>query len=166
MSDLILNNGITEAEFRRVFPLPYNVVALSPWEAMRAGKNDYMDTTYWRYVTPFQFVSDRFDATIEAPAGTITDFASVPHVFRNLVDDDCPQILYASSPHDELFRCLGKLPCGKVLTFEMCNRVLIDGMWKCGANKIQRFEVYEAVMTVGKHIWNEYARRSDPSRIV
>lgn len=152
MNPLILSNKITEEEYSKRFPLPFVVSALNPWEAARKSLSP--DRTWWKFSSPFSYVSDRF-GRIDIEAGFITDFASIPPALRSKIDDDSPEMLRASAPHDKLFSTKGVIPhSGKILTFTECNQLLTEAMYYCGASGLLRAEVFAAVELFGKSHWN------------
>ena len=153
MTPFVLHNDITAEAFAHRFPLPYVVWALSPWQARDCGLD--LAVQQWRYVQRFGYLSDTY-GWIEIEAGRITDFASIPRGLQNLLQNDSPQILLASGPHDKLFETLGETrPGGPVLTFEQCNKLLVEAMYYLGATDLQRWAVFEAVQTGGKSLWNK-----------
>lgn len=151
-----------ETDFLKRFPRLFVVRALSRWEARRAG---YMeDKTYWQYVSPFEFVSTLWGPII-IPTGFVTDFASVPKFLHGLYDDDCPILLYPSAPHDLLFTLRsdgtrGWLEDGRQLTLRQVNSVLCEAMEVCGANVVDRGNVFAAVQIANQHIEHQF--RSSP----
>ena len=92
--------SVSEAEFKKRFPLPYRVESVSLYEAARQGWAT--DRSYWQFLDKFQYVSPKW-GTIEVPKGFYTDFASVPPQIHSVIDDDSPDILLPSAPHDFLF---------------------------------------------------------------
>ena len=149
-TELILHNNISEADFLARFPDPYCVKALIPWEAHRAGLNHKIQQ--WRFTSNFRYYSDRF-GWITIPAGTVTDFASIPRFARSIIDDDSPTILFGSAPHDRLF-AVPFTDSGRELTLREVNQVLLEAMWYCGAGRAERAAVFAAVQSGGAVIWN------------
>ncbi len=161
---MILHNNITEEAFKRAFPQPFVVRALSPWEALRAGKS--LDRTNWRYVQTFDYLSDRF-GLIRQDAENITDFASVPLGLHGLnrarYDDDSPLMLYPSGPHDLLFQqrpdgTRGWLPDGRQLSLSQVNFVYVEAMWYCGATANERAEIYAALEVGNLGLKHQFAQ--------
>ena len=172
MSDLVLNNGVTEAAFLARFPLPYCTRALTPWEAQRLG----LDPTeqQWIFTAPFTYISDRF-GPITTPVQDTSDGASVPDRLQSVVGRTDEKILFASAPHDHLYENLGLtdqpldaktlellaaqglLAPGQVtrrLTKEQCDELICEAMFYLGADKELRSEVMFAISVGGKTIWN------------
>ena len=96
--------SVSEAEFKKRFPLPYRVEAVTIYEAARQGWET--DRSYWQFLEKFQYVSPKW-GTIEVPKGFYTDFASAPPQMHSIIDDDSPIILFPSAPHDFLFTSPG-----------------------------------------------------------
>lgn len=152
--------GVSEAEFKKRFPLPYKVEAVTIYEAQR--QKWATDRSYWQFLDPFQYVSARW-GPIDIPKGFYTDFASVPPGLHSIIDDDSPIILFPSAPHDFLFTkrksdgTRGWLPHGKQLTLHQVNEVLTEAMAICGANFVTRQLVFSAVEFANQGIRNEFA---------
>src|SRR5947209_7585257 len=88
-----LRNNVSEADFRKHFPLPFKVRALNVFEALKLGYSTSI--TFLEYLEPFEFVSDKW-GSIVIPTGFLTDFASVPSQLHSIYDDDSPILLYPS----------------------------------------------------------------------
>jgi Protein of unknown function (DUF1353) len=101
---------------------------------------------------PFGFHSDKHGMII-VPAGFITDFASVPKMAKWFVDDDDPDILLGSLPHDLLYTKQGKLDDGRQLTRYDCDCVLREAMLCCGAPRYKVNIVFAAVRVGGGSHW-------------
>lgn len=148
---LVLRNGITQAMFLQHFPLPFVVRALTPWEARDKGLD--WSRTWWEFVKPFAYVSDRF-GRVDIAEGTITDFASSPSQLKSVVDDDSPTILFASAPHDKAFEAGGVLPSGREITFSEANELLTEAMYYCGSEASERAVVRLIVERFGGEHWS------------
>lgn len=152
--------GVPEAEFLKHFPLPYNVQAVTIYEAARQGW--VTDRSYWQFVHPFQYVSAKW-GSIDIPKDFYTDFASVPPKLHSIIDDDSPIILFPSAPHDFLFTkrtsdgTRGWLPSGKQLSLSEVNRILTEAMAICGADFLTRELVFSAVEVANQGIRHEFA---------
>jgi len=152
--------SVPETKFKKRFPLPYRVKAVTIYEAQRQGWET--DRTYWQFLEKFQYVSPKW-GTIEIPKGFYTDFASVPPQLHSIIDDDSPIILFPSAPHDFLFTkrpsdgTRGWLPSGKQLTLTEVNHVLTEAMSFCGANMLTRNVVLAAVELANESIRHEFA---------
>jgi hypothetical protein len=104
----------------------------------------------------YQLVDDFiFDSEIvgrvTVPAGFVTDFASVPTASKWFVDDDSPQILFASVIHDHLYSPHASVDC----TRSQADAVLAEGMALCGASYFQRKVILLAVRTAGGSHWKK-----------
>ena len=150
--------SVPETEFKKLFPLPYRVEAVTIYEAARQGWAT--DRSYWQFLDKFQYVSPTW-GTIEIPKGFYTDFASVPPQVHSIIDDDSPIILFPSAPHDFLFtkrpgeRTRGWIK-NKQLTLSEVNHVLTEAMSFCGANIFTRNIVLAAVEVANQGIKNEF----------
>jgi hypothetical protein len=152
--------SVSEAEFKKRFPLPYRVESVSLYEAVRQGWAT--DRSYWQFLDKFQYLSPKW-GTIEVPKGFYTDFASVPPQIHSVIDDDSPDILLPSAPHDFLFTrrpgdgTRGWISKTKQLTLNEVNHVLTEAMTFCGANVLTRNVVFAAVELANQGIRNEFA---------
>ena len=152
--------SVSEAEFKKRFPLPYRVESVTIYEAARQGWPT--DRSYWQFLDKFQYVSPKW-GTIEVPKGFYTDFASVPPQIHSVIDDDSPVILFPSAPHDFLFTkrpsdgTRGWVSKTKQLTLNEVNHVLTEAMSFCGANLLTRNVVFAAVELANQGIRNEFA---------
>src|SRR5438105_773691 len=79
--------SVPETEFKKRFPLPYRVQAVTIYEAERKGW--VTDRSYWQFLEPFRYVSPKWGA-IDIPKAFVTDFASVPPKLHSIIDDDSP----------------------------------------------------------------------------
>lgn len=93
---------------------------------------------------PFAFISKEH-GELTVPRGFFTDFGSVPDFSRAIIDDDDPDLLYGSLPHDMLYHLKGKLADGRVLTRLQADNVLREAMRACGAPELKIAYVYHAV---------------------
>jgi len=152
--------SVPEAKFKKRFPLPYQVQAVTIYEAARHGWAT--DRSYWQFLAPFQYVSPKW-GLIDIPKEFYTDFASVPPSLHSIIDDDSPIILFPSAPHDFLFTkrdedgTRGWVSKTKQLTLTEVNRVLTEAMSFCGANLLTRELVFNAVELANQGIRDEFA---------
>jgi len=152
--------SVPETEFKKRFPLPYQVQAVTIYEASRQGWA--IDRSYWQFLAPFQYVSPTW-GPINIPMDFYTDFASVPPSLHSIIDDDSPIILFPSAPHDFLFTkrdedgTRGWISKTKQLTLTEVNRVLTEAMSFCGANLLTRELVFNAVELANQGIRDEFA---------
>jgi hypothetical protein len=152
--------SVSETEFKKRFPLPYQVQAVTIYEAARQGWAT--DRSYWQFLNAFRYVSPKW-GPIEIPKEFYTDFASVPPALHSIIDDDSPIILFPSAPHDFLFTkrdedgTRGWISNTKQLTLTEVNRVLTEAMSFCGANLFTRELVFNAVELANQGIRDEFA---------
>ena len=152
--------SVSETEFKKRFPLPYQVQAVTIYEAARKGWAT--DRSYWQFLSPFKYVSPKW-GPIDIPKDFYTDFASVPPALHSIIDDDSPIILFPSAPHDFLFTkrdedgTRGWISKTKQLTLTEVNRVLTEAMSFCGANLFTRELVFNAVELANEGIRDEFA---------
>lgn len=152
--------SVSETDFKKVFPSPYQVRAVTIYEAAKQGW--VTDRSYWQFLAPFQYVSPKW-GPINIPKDFYTDFASVPPSLHSIIDDDSPIILFPSAPHDFLFTkraqdgTRGWISNTKQLTLTQVNRVLTEAMSFCGANLLTRELVFNAVELANQGIRGEFA---------
>lgn len=157
---LAFKPAVSEKEFLTHFPLPYEVRAVTIYEAQNQGW--ITDRSYWQYLEPFRYVSEQW-GPIDIPKGSYTDFASVPPRLHSIIDDDSPIILFPSSPHDFLFNkradkknTRGWINDSKQLSLTEVNQVLTEAMAICGANFLIRNLVFAAVEVANENIRGEF----------
>jgi Protein of unknown function (DUF1353) len=157
---LAFEPSVPETEFKKRFPLPFQVRAVTIYEAERNGWAT--DRSYWQFLAPFQYVSPK-SGPIDIPKDFYTDFASVPPSLHSIIDDDSPIILFPSAPHDFLFTkrdedgTRGWISKTKQLSLTEVNRVLTEAMSFCGANFPTRELVFNAVELANEGIRDEFA---------
>lgn len=123
--------------------------ALAPSELKARG----LSKQNYSLVADLAYESDAF-GPIVIPAGTVTDFASVPRIAYTYISPESPAILYASVVHDYLYGVHGKLPLRR-LTRAECDWVLREAMLICGARPTQAWLVYKAVRLFGGSHWKD-----------
>jgi len=152
--------SVPETEFKKRFPSPFKVQAVTIYEAKRNGWAT--DRSYWQFLASFRYVSPTW-GPINIQKGFYTDFASVPPSLHSIIDDDSPIILFPSAPHDFLFTkrdedgTRGWISKTKQLTLTEVNRVLTEAMSYCGANFLTRELVFNAVELANQGIRDEFA---------
>jgi hypothetical protein len=152
--------SVSETEFKKRFPSPFRVEAVTIYEAKRKGWAT--DRSYWQFLAGFRYVSPKW-GPIKIPKGFYTDFASVPPSLHSIIDDDSPIILFPSAPHDFLFTkrdqdgTRGWISQTKQLTLTEVNRALTEAMSFCGANFATRELVFSAVELANEGIRDEFA---------
>ncbi|MFL0802435.1 MAG: DUF1353 domain-containing protein [Agarilytica sp.] len=101
-------------------------------------------------VTPCIYFSE-LKGRIEVTQGLITDFASIPRVFRALVSVNGKHRL-AAVVHDFLYMKKGVLP-DQNLDRSMCDRVFLEAMKVSGVPFWKRHLMYRAVRVGGWVHW-------------
>jgi len=144
---------------RAAFPVPLLLSATPRWEI----KSDWLGLRVQLFTLEqdFLFQSAQWGA-IRVPLGFTTDFGSVPAVAKSLIDDDDPDLLFASIIHDWLYNrqgCVGDWP----LTRLDCDAVLGEAMRASGAPGWKVALVVGAVRIGGWLAWNE---KPDPKEIL
>ncbi len=122
------------------FPVSLVIRALPP-EACPGGRQLYA------LERDFIFQSVAF-GSITAPAGLLTDFASVPRLVWAYLSPEDPCILYGSIIHDYLYQRGGRLPLRR-LTRAEADAVLREAMLDCGARPAQAAIVHAALRLFG-----------------
>lgn len=96
----------------------------------------------------------RKDVHVTIPAGTFTDFASIPRLFRWLIPVNgrhrLPAIL-----HDYLYGSGGELPCGVQYTREEADQEFYTAMRHQGVRRLKALVMYRAVRVFGGLFWRE-----------
>jgi hypothetical protein len=100
---------------------------------------------HWRVLTPFSYKIDE-ESWVTIPRGYLTDGASVPRLFWNMIP---PWGIYgqAAVVHDLLCEYLSVVRNGKIvnITRAECDRVLNQAMQNLGVPTLQRWMIYSAV---------------------
>jgi hypothetical protein len=152
--------SVPETEFKKRFPSPFRVRAVTIYEAKKNGWAT--DRSYWQFLAPFRYVSPKW-GPITIPKTFYTDFASVPPILHSIIDDDSPIILFPSAPHDFLFTkrdedgTRGWISKMKQLTLTQVNEVLKEAMSFCGANPWTQDLVFSAVELANEDIRDQFA---------
>ncbi len=130
-----------------MFLTPLVVVAVMPHEIDRG------DSQLWILREDRQYRSALFGDII-VPAGYTTDFASIPSLFKNYMDDDAPGIVSPATVHDWLYTQAGQLPDGRAYSRELADKILIEGMESTGHSRLdQRTVVFRIVRLFGASHW-------------
>lgn len=111
------------------------------------GKQQYM------LVEDFHYTSSAF-GPITAPAGMVTDFASVPRLVWTYLSPEDPCILFGSLIHDFLYAVNGRLAL-RTLTRAECDEVLREAMLASGARSTQAAVVYRCLRMFGGGHWKK-----------
>lgn len=123
------------------FPAPLIIRALPPAACDDGRRQQYV------LEQDFAFLSTAF-GPITAPAGMLTDFASVPRLVWTYLSPEDPCILYGSIIHDWLYQQGGRLPLRR-LTRAECDAVLREAMLASGARPTQAAVVYRVLRLFG-----------------
>jgi hypothetical protein len=94
--------------------------------------------------SPFAFISETI-GRIEVGIGFLTDFGSVPTFGKSIIDDDSPDLLFASICHDDLYHRRGLLDDGRQITRAQADEMLREAMLASGAPEHVAWLVYNAV---------------------
>jgi hypothetical protein len=97
-------------------------------------------THYFRYCNPEHPI-------ITVPCGSLTDGASIPRVFHNIMGPYGPWFR-AAVIHDYLYSLQSNKYC-KAITREMADRIFLDAMINCGVDWLTRTAIYRAVRMFG-----------------
>lgn len=119
-------------------------------------KDRKSDRQIYRLEADFAYQSERF-GIIVVPAGTETDFASIPRAVWNIVDPEDPIMLMPSVPHDWGYQNGGLLQ-SQTMTRQHLDELLVEMMVTQGAGPIIRKLVYGCVRTFGGSHWTEPKR--------
>lgn len=95
---------------------------------------------HWRLNKPFQYIS-KSNGTITAEAGFVTNFASVPRAFRNIIQqwgDHGP----ASIIHDKMYEI-------SMFSRKTCDKIFLEAMKYSGVNFAKRQLMYRLVRIFG-----------------
>lgn len=110
------------------------------------------DVRLFELTLPFIGVIGSSAFTIQT--GFVTDFASVPKLFQNVITNDDPDILRPSIVHDWLYQH-GGAPPGTAFAFTraQADAILREAMAACGASWHRRWTVWAAVRLGGTRAW-------------
>ena len=103
------------------------------------------DGVNWEVYNPFDYQSDILDITISIAKGFISDGASIPRIFWNILDPTGPYF-QAAVVHDYLYRC-------QRLTRHQSDAVLLEGMWVLHCKFREYFIIYVMVRLFGWYAW-------------
>lgn len=123
------------------FPFPLVVRALPPEQC--AGNRQRYELE-----RDFLYLSPAF-GTFTAPAGMLTDFASVPRLVWSYLSPEDPCILYGSIIHDLLYQRGGRLE-HRTYTRAECDAVLREAMLACRARPTQAAVVHRVLRLFGE----------------
>lgn len=122
------------------------------------------DGRHWRLLEPcvYHLKTADGDEWVEAPAGFVTDFGSIPRPLWSLPGLS-PHGTWrrAYVIHDKLFKApvVRTATSARPCSFTEANGILREGMDVLGAPWILRQIVWSAVMTGGRLAWNRERRK-------
>lgn len=125
--------------------------SLSIAELAKAGSPDKQ---LYELLEDFGYESDKLGFNVTAPAGLITDYASIPRAVWNIISPEDPRIGWGSVIHDVLYKQQGKLLDGRTVNREQADAVLRECMEVNGAGGWIRHSVYWALRAGGGHAWD------------
>lgn len=125
--------------------------SLSVAELARAGSPNKQ---LYELLENFSYESDKLGFVVTAPAGMVTDFASIPRPVWNIIDPEDPRIGWGSVIHDILYKLQGDMGGGlPVVSREQADATLRECMEVCGASGWIRHSVYWALRAGGGKAW-------------
>ena len=101
-----------------------------------------IDDKYWEVMEDYYYKTSR--GVIRVPKGFRTDYASVPRIFRNIINS-YGKHGRAAVVHDWLY----SNQCEIDITREEADKVFLEIMKECGVNKIKRNLMYRMVRMFG-----------------
>lgn len=110
------------------------------------------DGVNWEVYNPFDYQSDTLDTTISIAKGFITDGASIPRIFWNILDPTGPYF-QAAVVHDYLYRC-------QKFTRHQSDDVLLEGMWVLNCKFREYCVIYVMVRLFGWNAWKRDGKRA------
>ncbi len=113
----------------------------------------------WRVEEPFEYrIGDETSSeVIIVPIGFVTDFASIPQIFWNILP---PWGTYGKAAviHDMLYKSQGII--GKYsYTRKQCDQILLEAMTVLNVPKFTRWLIYNAVRWFGGAAWKTDAKK-------
>lgn len=114
---------------------------------------EYIDGRLWKLLEHFAWFDETVEPegwSIEVPAGFVTDFASIPRIFWNILP---PAGLYAKAAliHDWLYYqgCVGDVSVSR----EYADTVFLHAMEELGVSWFRRQVMYRAVRVFAGSLW-------------
>jgi hypothetical protein len=103
------------------------------------------DSRLFMLLERFRFYSSH--GFVQVPKGTVTDGASIPRIFWNILSP-FGEYFAAALPHDYLYS-----DRNKTFTRKQADDILLEGMVVLGVHPAKRFVIYRAVRMFG---WRNY----------
>ena len=119
---------------------------------------EYQDGKIWKLLEPVIYLCEEAIAeqpagvVIHVPKGFVTDFASVPRIFWNIVAPTGKHS-FAAIVHDWLYY-KGEIEKGKPCTKAFADQVFREAMREAGINRVRRQIMYLAVKWFGNGVWD------------
>lgn len=127
-------------------------------------KLEYVDGSTWKVDAPFRYDvgAENSGESIIVPAGTSTDFASIPRLFWRILPPT-GQYGKAAVVHDYLYQNCGLIEESaghiRIYTRDRCDQIFLEAMTVLGVPKWKRQAMYWAVRSAGFVAWNGHAKR-------
>jgi hypothetical protein len=103
----------------------------------------YVKSVGKRYELIFPLIYlDGFRRVFVVPIGYSSDFASIPRIFRPIINNDDQHIRRAAVLHDYLYET-------KTVSRAEADKLMYDGMLSVGASRIKALAVYTALRLGG-----------------
>lgn len=112
-------------------------IPLMRWETLIGDRTELME--------PLIYLSGA-NERIEIPAGFMTDYASIPKIFRNIYEPSGPA-RFPAILHDYLYQRLGRGPYFK--NRKQSDDLFLEAMQLVGVDLIQRRTIYRMVRLFG-----------------
>lgn len=120
--------------------------------------SEVLNGTYWRVKQSFRFYLPRTaqcgnewneyvsNVWAFAPAGMLTDLASIPQLFQNILGPAGPYV-QAAVLHDQLCEYLSITENGspQSITRKQCDDILLSAMRDLGVSEVEAQTIYDAV---------------------
>lgn len=115
-------------------------------------KVQQIDADHWKLLEDLDYkVGNNDNEMVTVPAGTITDFASIPRIFWNIFP---PFGKYSSASviHDFLYSLQGKYE-DRNYSRKKCDQIFLEAMQVMKVNWFTRHTMYRAVRMFGGFAW-------------
>ena len=108
-------------------------------------KTTPIDDKYWEVMEDYYYKTSR--GIIRVPKGFRTDYASVPRIFRNIINS-YGKHGRAAVVHDWLYSSQCKID----VTREEADKIFLEIMKECGVGSIKRNLMYRMVRIFGAYV--------------
>jgi hypothetical protein len=129
---------------------------------------EYQDGKIWKLLSDVVYLCEEAIAEqpamtlITVPKGFVTDFASVPRIFWNIVAPTGKHS-FAAIVHDWLYY-KGEIKPGQPCTKAFADLVFKEAMREAGINKVRRNLMYYAVKWFGNGVWDTRREQAGSKR--